>query len=92
MCLKTSGECDGGDWFLFILVIITLIVIGFASILVCYDWYIYSFRPSFIKLYNCIFYKKANIVPIPVAIETNCFIPIDIVAREVVTGEVKIAY
>jgi len=90
MCLNPNGECGGGEWFLFITVIITLILMGVVSIMICCDWYRYSCRPSFIKLYNYIFYKKANIVPIPIAIETNFFQPVDFIAIEVVTREVKI--
>ncbi len=65
------------------------------SIIICYDWYIYSCKPSFIKLFNCIFYKKAYIVPIPVAIETHFFKesdPVDFIARDVWTVEVKMVH
>ena len=80
--------CDGGDWFLFVLICLTLLVSGIALFVTLLDFYNDYIKPLLVKICNIIFYKKAIIVPIPEAVETNNFNSVNYVARDVAVVEV----
>ena len=80
--------CDGGDWFLFVLICLTLLVSGIALFVTLLDFYNDYIKPLVVKIYNRIFYKKAIIVPIPEAVETTHFNSVNYVARDVTVVEV----
>lgn len=82
--------CDGGDWFLFVLICLTLLVSGIALFVTVLDFYNDCIKPLLVKICNRIFYKKAIIVPIPEAEEVTYYDNVSYVARDVELVEVTV--
>ena len=82
--------CNGGDWFLFVLICLTLIASLIALYVTILDFYNNSIKPLLVKIYNRICYKKAIIVPIPEALENNNFNNVSYVAKDVTVLEVRV--